>query len=271
MNNIRSALEKIGLTKGEIDVYLALLEIGLSTTGRITKEANISSSKVYEVLSRLVVKGLASYVIENGKYHYAATPAERLIDYLEEKKLELGSSQEAIRRILPRLEAKRKEHKMPEAVIYRGTQGPIIALRDILDQYRNGVKGSAGYGTDEDDYVKHFPAQLQEYFTEAKKYCVNERLLFARGFKSPNPYANIRYLPPEYLSPVRVMVCANKVYLVDFTKPMTTIIIEKQEIAEAYRKHFDFLWNIAKPIIKQFKSNPGNSGSLKSKRQNKKG
>ena len=86
VEEIEEVLENIGLTKGEIDVYLALLDLGLSTTGKITKSANISSSKVYEVLQRLINKSLANYVIENGKHYYSATPVNRLIDFLENKK-----------------------------------------------------------------------------------------------------------------------------------------------------------------------------------------
>ena len=244
--DIKQTLEEIGLTKGEIDVYLALLELGLSTTGKITKEASISSSKVYEVLQRLINKGLASYVIENGKHCYSATPVGRLIDFLEDKKKDLAESQETIKKLIPQLEAKRKNTKIPESVIYRGKQGPVIALNDLLEQYKKGVKEAVGYGTDEDDYVKYFPAQLNEYFKKAKKFKINERLLFAKGFKSPNPHANIRYISQEYLSPVRTMICGKKVYIVDFTAPMTTIIIEKEEIAKAYMKHFDMIWKIAK-------------------------
>jgi len=244
--DIRKTLEIIGLTKGEIDVYLALLELGLSTTGRITKEANISSSKVYEVLQRLINKGLASYVMENGKHFYSATSPARLVDFLEDKKRELSKSQETIKKLIPQLEEKREKHTIPEAVIYRGRGGPLTAMRQIMDLYRKGVKETAGYGTDADDYLKHFPAQLHEFFNEAKKYKVNERILFSKSFKSPNPYANVRYISEEYLSPVRTMICGNKVFIVDFTEPLTTIIIEKEEIAKAYMNHFNILWKIAK-------------------------
>jgi len=244
---IKQALLGIGLTEGETQVYLALIGLGKSTTGKITKKANISSSKVYEVLQRLQTKGFVSYVIENGKRYYDATSPKRLLEFLEAKKQDLSKSQEQIKELLPLIEKKRdqaEEHN--QTVVYTGKKGPIIALQEILENYKNGIKESRGFGTDEDDYVKHFPAQLNEFLKEAKKYKVNEKLLFAEGFKSSNPYANIRYLPKEFSQPIRTMVSGNKVFIVDFTEPMTTIIIHKKEIAETYKKHFEVLWKIAK-------------------------
>ena len=40
-------LEEIGFSKGEIKTYLALLKIGSSSTGSITKESDVSRSKLY--------------------------------------------------------------------------------------------------------------------------------------------------------------------------------------------------------------------------------
>ena len=70
--------------------------------------------------------------------------------------------------------------------------------------------------------------------------------IFAEGFKSLNVTAEVRYLSKEFLFPVRTMIYGNKVAIVDFTKPITTIIIEKKEISDAYKKHFDLLWKISK-------------------------
>ena len=43
-------LEEIGLTKSEIKVYLALLELGSATSGPIVDKSGASSSKIYEIL-----------------------------------------------------------------------------------------------------------------------------------------------------------------------------------------------------------------------------
>ena len=59
-------LEKIGLSKAEIKVYLALLELGSVPSGSIVKETEFRKSTVYESIRRLQDKGLVSYVIKEG-------------------------------------------------------------------------------------------------------------------------------------------------------------------------------------------------------------
>ena len=56
-------LENIGFTKGEIRVYLAMLDLGNTTTGPIILKSKVARSKVYEILERLKEKGLISEVI----------------------------------------------------------------------------------------------------------------------------------------------------------------------------------------------------------------
>lgn len=243
---IKKALEKIGLTEGEIQVYTALLELGLTSTGSITKKAHIASSKVYEVLDRLMQKGLASYIIKNGVKYFDATPPERLLDFLEEKKESIDEAQSTIHKIIPQIKLKRKLAKEEnKTVVYYGKQGPRIVLNELLESAKKGISHE-GFGTNVDPYVLYLARDLHKYIKEAKKYKFKTRLIFAEGFASPNTTAQVRYLPKDFASPVRTMIYGNKVAIADFTKPWTTIIINKKEVADAYRKHFNFLWKIAK-------------------------
>jgi len=62
---IENILKEIGLTEGEIKIYLALLELGSSSITSIIKRSGISGSKAYEVLDRLAKKGLVNFIIKN--------------------------------------------------------------------------------------------------------------------------------------------------------------------------------------------------------------
>ncbi|MBT7237880.1 hypothetical protein HN865_03410 [Candidatus Woesearchaeota archaeon] len=245
---IKRSLEKLGLTEGEIQVYLALIELGETTTGGITKKANIASSKVYEVLERLMKKGLASYIIKNNIKHYDATPPERLIDFLEEKKDSIEEAQTSIRKAIPEIKNKRKTSKDEnKTIVYKGLQGPKIVLKEAIEAGRKGEE-LYGFGTDEDPYKDYLPIAIKQHFLDQKRYKVKWNLLFTKGkWQSQSPLANIRYLPKGFNLPIRTMIYGNKVAIVDFnSKPFTTIIIENKDIAKSYKSHFKFLWKQAK-------------------------
>src|SRR3989338_7077733 len=124
MNMDIKLLEDIGLTKSEIQVYLALLELGSSTTGKIVDKSKASSSKIYEILEKLIQKGLAAYIIKSGVKYFEASSPERLMDYMNEKEERVEIQKEALKKIIPELELKHKLSRYKsEATIYKGLRG----------------------------------------------------------------------------------------------------------------------------------------------------
>ncbi|MBI2146690.1 helix-turn-helix domain-containing protein [Candidatus Woesearchaeota archaeon] len=126
-------LEGIGLTKGGIKVYFALLELGPSTTGEIIKKAKVSRSKVYEMLERLIDKGLVSFVIkENTKYFEAADP-EHILHYVQREKSLLEEKEEELRKVLPALKEKQHFGRVPQtATVYEGIKGIKTMYSDVI-------------------------------------------------------------------------------------------------------------------------------------------
>ena len=117
-------LTDIGLTKSEIAVYFALLDLGSSTTGPIIKKANIASGKAYLILDKLILKGLVTYAIKSGKKYYQAKDPEKLITYVKEEESKLEEKKERLKEIIPNLKKKYEEHKYkPKAEIYEGEKG----------------------------------------------------------------------------------------------------------------------------------------------------
>ena len=72
-------LKEIGLTDSEIKVYVALLEIGSSSKGPIVDKSGVASSKIYELLEKLMQKGLVSQVIKSNVKYFEAAPPKRLL------------------------------------------------------------------------------------------------------------------------------------------------------------------------------------------------
>lgn len=243
---IREKLQAIGLTAGESEMYELLVENGQTKAGALIKKASLASSKVYDVLQKLVSKGLASTVTRNGVRLYQATPPERLVDFLDNKKSEIDAAKEEMLKIIPLIKQKRKEEKRESDIrMYLGKEGPKIVLRELVEASIK-EKYNYGYGTKDNPFAEQYPHELGQFFIDEKKYGLKTMILFAEGHRQKQPMAQIRYLPPEFITPVRTMIGGNKVFLVDFTKPITSIIIENEQIAKSYRDHFMFLWKMAK-------------------------
>ncbi len=158
-------LQDIGLTDSEIKVYLALLELGSSKKGPLVKKAGITSSKVYEVMDKLIEKGLASSVIKDKVKYFNAAPPTTIRHYLKEKEEKLKKQEEEFENILPALQLKQEfVMKKTDAEIYRGWKGMKTVYNDVLESLKPGetyyVFG-AGKGEDEEK-VRSFYTRFNE-------------------------------------------------------------------------------------------------------------
>ena len=118
------ALEELGLTPGEIKVYLALTKLGETTTGPLVDESHVSVSKVYQILDRLSRKGLSSHIVKKGIKYFKSADPNRLLDYLKEKERNLEKQEINLKEIIPQLaEIKGTAITEETAQVYDGLKG----------------------------------------------------------------------------------------------------------------------------------------------------
>ncbi|NQU98806.1 hypothetical protein HQ533_05025 [Candidatus Woesearchaeota archaeon] len=121
---IIDTLTSIGLTEGEAKTYLALSAIGTSTVGAIIKYSGVSASKVYQILQRLMRKGLVSMIVEEGKKVFTALPPDMLLQYLDNEKKIIETNKKKVSDIIPILKLKQGSRtKLPLAEYVRGEKG----------------------------------------------------------------------------------------------------------------------------------------------------
>src|SRR3989338_9820948 len=84
-------LEELGLTKTESKVYLCLLRKGSIPIGSITKDTGIHRRTIYDIIERLIEKGLVNYILNNDIKYFEAIDPERLLDILKEKEEKIKS------------------------------------------------------------------------------------------------------------------------------------------------------------------------------------
>ena len=86
-DKLRKILEDTDFTEGESKVYISLLELGESKVGPLIKSSNISRSKVYDILERLIGKNVVSKIEKNGILVYQSLPPQSLFNIIKLIKL----------------------------------------------------------------------------------------------------------------------------------------------------------------------------------------
>ncbi|GAG11320.1 unnamed protein product, partial [marine sediment metagenome] len=139
-----SNLSKIGLTKGEIKVYLALIKHGELSKSPLASKANISSSKVYEITEKLIKKGLVSSFKKNNVTYYTASDPSFLEKYISKKEKELQEEKNIVKELLPKLKTlKEKSEEKISFELQEGWKGMQNAIIEGIDKT---PKNSIVYG-----------------------------------------------------------------------------------------------------------------------------
>lgn len=234
-----SVLEGLGLSKGEIKVYLTLLRIGSTKVGKIIEKSNMVSSAVHNSLNSLLNKGLISFTKSGKIKYYQAVPPKQLVDFIEGKK-------EKILKILPELEAEQILSKeKQEAEIFVGIKGVTTMLNLLIENSRRG-----------DEYL-FFAVNIEEHNEEIQKFFLNydakrkAKGLLVKGLASKeleSLFEGRNILKMKYAKfpiPSNISIFKNKTALFSWgEKPIGCIIISEQ-ISEMFRDFFNNMWKIS--------------------------
>jgi len=245
------SLEEIGFTKSEIKVYLALIELGESSVGNIVKKSGVASSKIYELLEKLMEKGIVStYIKANRKYFQAADP-KRLKDYIEQRKKELHEKEKEIEGMIPLLSEKFAQHaKETEVELFKGYRGVETVFRDMMRELKKGGEFLVCGGGDSptaNERTKWFfekihrqrsekGIKLRIIFSEARRKSLKQLTLF--------PYTYPRYAPVG--TPSTTNIYDDTTILLIMSPFPAAIRIRNKQITETYREYFEELWARAK-------------------------
>tara|TARA_Y100000310_G_C20366544_1_gene661464 strand:- start:4 stop:741 length:738 start_codon:yes stop_codon:yes gene_type:complete len=242
----QTILEEIGLTNSEIKIYTGLLKFGSVKVGELMKQVNLHRSRVYEVINRLIKKGLVSYVIKNNIKYFEATNPERLLTFIEEQKEKLSEKESKIKKIIPELKKNVSSLSKSEAHVFVGKEGLKTIRKDVLKQKQDlYLIGAVGK---EDKFLKYFFPNFNKLRIKSK---IKWKILYdaeVRGKKIANlGLMETKFLPKEYSSPSVINIYGDRVVniLWNDDNPTCFMIINK-EIADSYRKWFKLLWKSAK-------------------------
>lgn len=230
-------LEEIGLTPGEIKVYLALLESGPSSAGEILEKAKIQNSVFHFCVNRLIEKGLVSY-IKKGKIRvYQAAEPNNFLVYLKDKENELA-------KLLPELKARQtlaKEKQMVE--MFEGIKGVMTLMNELITGAKKGEE-FLFFPPDVDEIKNQEIQKFYEKYDHKRK----DQGLITRGIapiKLKPLFEKRAYLQMKYSKapvPFNSAVCGNKMAIITWAEKPTGVLIQSKHLAERQREFFKALW-----------------------------
>ena len=244
--NYVEQLTDLGLTQGEAKVYLAMIQIGPSRIGKIVEISGVSQSKIYNVLDRLILKGLASYNIqENIKYFQPLEPS-RLHEFIQKKEYEVRKQKEGITRLINDLSKNIYTTKRSTSEIFVGERSLRSAYITLLSDSKKGDILRYFYPyTDAHENASPFYSRFYKYQKSkglVERGIVNSDFKNSRHFKEIPKDVKLRYV--NFPLPGTIDIFADKLLIIDW-KTITGILITSSEIAGIFIDYFDSIWKIS--------------------------
>ncbi len=228
-------LEQVGITKNESKVYKALLELGPSHAGNISKKTGLHRRTIYDTIEMLIKKGLAGYIVENNIKSFQASNPNRFLEILNEKENSI------LEQIPSMMGFYNKTKEKEETNFYKGEEGLKNIFQDQLENNKEililGASNSA---------FEILPFYFKWYDKDRTAKKIKAKIISSEKLHKKIPLSEIKYLPQKYANPLAINIYKDKVALILWIKSPIAILIKNKEISNSYRKYFELMWKIAK-------------------------
>jgi sugar-specific transcriptional regulator TrmB len=235
---MQETLQELGLSNRESLCYIALLELGSSKVGVIVKKTEIPSSKIYEVLDKLIKRGLASYVIKGNVKHYQASDPNSLINYIDEKK-------KGVEKIMPELLLKQKFSKKQSVEMFEGQKAIFTLFTNLISD----AKPSEMYlvfSLNEESKTDNANLFFKNLSVRRKEKKLDVRLLKNVKYYIKEKHTKLRLRYTKINLPQGITIFRDYVIILSWVDSPIAIKIESEMFANQQKEFFLDLWKQAK-------------------------
>lgn len=242
-------LMKIGLSGGEAKVYLALLYIGESTVGLIVKKSGIAYSNIYEVLQRLIEKGLVSFIIKEKTKHFQVINPNYLYKFVEKKEKRIEQEKAVLRKIMPSLVNIQKFIKeRQEAEIFIGIKGVKTAYERLLENSKKNDNFLFFY-IPEKEFTKEADVLYYQLMNFYKKLNVKIKGISNEEYRKSEFIIKARFIEMRYVNfplPCNIDIFQDGTLFITWAYKPTAFLIYSNDISEKFRNYFESIWKMAR-------------------------
>lgn len=241
-------LLEIGLNRWETRAYVALLELGSTTTGPLAKKSNVPLSKIYPVLESLNKKGLVSYVIRGKTKYFQAVDPEILKTMIKEKEKRIYETISQFKLII------NKSHRNQKVEIFEGLNSIIRIIINLIEGSKKEDEWLS-FSIGEDEITEKGIVFWDKVGVARYEKGLTTRLLDNESYKKrirDNYKDRWKYLSnimrfTKTLFPTTTIIFQNKIIILNLlSEPETGIVIESDDLFKFYKNFFNQHWNLAK-------------------------
>jgi len=238
----KDILKEIGLTEYEAEIYLTLLKQGQISAYELAEKTGLYRQAAYDALNRLIEKGYVSSIKEGRTQLFKAIDPQMILEFLNEKT-------ESYKQILPELVQISDSSKQPLIVeTYKGKNVVRIALRDIINSLKENGGEVLCTAVEESVPFLQYQTICDQYERDMINYGIKERVIIKEGNmgifkKGTSKYKRIQ---EKFFNSNPIQIYKDNVQIIVWGNPDYLIIIRSKDVAEAYKKQFELLWQIAK-------------------------
>lgn len=241
-------LRNLGLSEAEIKVYITLLELGLSTTGKLIKQTGLQKSTVYYALDNLEKEGFVGISIRNNIKHFKAENPQIISEKIKQMERD---SQEVISELKGLQEI--KDEKV-QSMINEGAKTVSSSFQHRLAVLKKNdellIFGSLATNPESKSAV----LTIQKVNGELIRRGVNARILFNKELKGSTLAKFYRSLPGAQVKYTEINLPTGMAIYKDFTytfvwkdsRNSTSILTKSKIISDIYKDFFNSLWKQAK-------------------------
>ncbi len=235
-------LTELGLSKNEAKVYLALLELGPTTTGPLIKKSKLYRVMVYDTLEHLLQKGLVNYSLQRNRKVFQAESPQQIVELLKNKELLARS----VANQLQKIQAEKPLEK--GALVYEGWKGIKAAQENYFKEMKLKAGGEYLMVGASRSLHKKLDAFFNYFHERRTKIKIPAKLLFNENnrqfgqLKRKYIPVQIRFMPQKIITPSWVSMYKDMVLIGVAEEEPMAFFIKNKAVAESYQQYFYFMW-----------------------------
>ena len=245
---VEKLLEKLGLSRQEIKIYLTLLNSGPASIRQISSTTDINRGTVYELLKKLTKRRLATYYTTKNQKHFTAENPEIIKTLLKKEKEKIIELEDEISESLPHLKAfyQRVSHEQ-YIKIYKGISGVKFILEDLLNIMKNKQnKEYAAYSSS--DIKKYLCKNFTNFNDRRIAAGIKAKIIVFGKNEGLNELNEIKLIDEMPNTPAYIIIYADKIALISLDKDnnLISVLIEDLTITAIQKAAFERLWELLK-------------------------